>query len=820
MSTAACAGASATSVLAMIGASHASSAPASPPIVWTDVDGHGYGPVQLRARAATVFVFVSSQCTLSNQYASRLRRLQDDYFAHRVSLFLVDSLATDSVETERSWAATRGLNLALVKDAGTSLADRLGAVCTAEAVVVDRDGNIVYRGGIDDRADESLVRRRYVREVLDALVAGRPAPAEHPTERLAGCIISHPDVLARPAGNGAACTYAGDVAPILNRACVSCHREGEVAPFSLGSYAQAKLWSAMIADVTGRGVMPPWQAAAGYGTFRDARTITPQEVALLQQWSDAGAPAGDLRLAPAPPPPPGAWSAGKPELIVTAERPFRVTAEGKDEYRCVVLPLTFTRDTYVTLTQIHPSAPSVVHHVIVYIDPSGIRGLDASAADPHRDGDGFDNPNAGVGDPVDGVSWLAAWAPGNQATPTAPGVAVRIPKGARLIMEVHYHRSGKEETDHTAVGLTFSRDTVDKQLLTVDISPRDGLYLPAGDAAHHVTAQLTAPTGVTVRGVFPHMHQLGKSMHVWAEAPSPGATPAGAKPQELIWVKNWDFNWQTTYDFAQPIELPRGTVVKVDAVYDNSENNLRNPHRPPQPVHWGESTSDEMCIAFLQVTVDNEHLNATPGDWRESVAYSPTLPLVARTSAVLQRGPTGPDLLPATPAGWALSADGSNGAKAHVEPIDGGQRVVVDSPGTAHPWDVDVSAPPLILETGRMYDLHFRARTDHPRHIGIRFQQQSAPYNALGLYEQAQATGQWQTFDFRFRAGAASPPGATGPCAGSLTFHLNGIGDEAVAGAIDIADSSLRAYDDDRAPSTTAPPAATPQLPVQAAQAR
>lgn len=580
------------------------------PIVWTDVQGNGYGPTQLRGSAATVFLFVTSECPLARAYAGRVRALEQEYAGRRVSFFLVNPHPTDSIETAKTWARERNLTIPLVKDVGALLTDRLGVTRTPEAVVLDRSGNVVYRGRIDDHATEAQVRRRYLREALDAVIAGKPAPkASVPAAD--GCLILRPNA-PKTGKVTAAATYSGSVAAILNKNCVSCHREGEVAPFRLDTYAQAKLWAPMIADVAKRRIMPPWKATPGYGDFHNNRSLTESEIATLTRWAETGAAPGNLTAAPKPPTFPGEWSQGKPDIVVRPEQPYTLAGEGEDEYRCFVLPVEFKQDTYVRLTQVKPGNRTVVHHVIVYIDPTGQAALEADAKEP---GEGFRNPRAGAGAPVDGAYWLTAWAPGGFLAGQPEGVAVPVPKGARLVMEVHYHRSGKEETDQTAIGMTFAQDTVRQHAVMRGVA-QSYLDLKPGEPAIRVRATETLTEDFTLRAVAPHMHQIGKEMRLRAEKPD------GTR-EELIWLKNWDFQWQASYEYRKPVTLPKGTLIHLEAVFDNSAENPRNPNRPPKRITWGEASTDEMCIGFLFGTEDRQQLNITPVPWRESVSLLP-----------------------------------------------------------------------------------------------------------------------------------------------------------------------------------------------------
>jgi hypothetical protein len=574
----------------------AAPSPTAVPIVWTDLDGRGYGPIQLKAAAATVFVFFSTQCPVSESTMPRIRALAQRSFSRRVAFFLVNANSLDSAAKIRSYAQERHLLMPLVKDSDAALADRLGATLTPEAVVVDRAGQIRYRGQIDDNPDPALVRSHDLQAALDAILAGRSVAASH--VRTAGCFI----VRLKPAApaQGAAITYTRDVAPILNRQCVSCHRPGEVAPFSLATYGEARVWARQIKDVTSRHIMPPWKPVAGFGAFQDQRALTPRELTILTRWADSGAPEGDLRQAPKPPAFTAGWTLGKPDLILSAKQPFAVKAEGRDQYRDFILPVDFTQDTYVSLTQIRPDRRAVVHHVIVYIDAKD-ETLKLAGADPNAS---FDNPNAGVNAPIKDLPWLVGWAPGNTPHPAPPGTAVRIPKGAKLVMEVHYHPSGEALIDHTEIGLTFARHPVQKQIL-VRLLAQPLLPLEPNRARIPVIASTTLSEGEMLYAIAPHMHRIGREMQVWATLPD-------GHRIDLIWLKDWDFNWQETYFYRQPIHLPKDTKLELVAYYDNSARNPRNPNQPPKRITWGEQTTDEMCIAFFNVTRDAEQLNVQP----------------------------------------------------------------------------------------------------------------------------------------------------------------------------------------------------------------
>ena len=395
------------------------------------------------------------------------------------------------------------------------------------------------------------------------------------------------------AGAKSEVTFARQIAPLIYANCAPCHQEGAVAPFPLRSYADVKKRAKQIAYVTQERIMPPWKADEGKEKFKDARRLSDQEIALIQQWVKNGAPRGDAATEPKPPAPRGAWSGGAPDQTYDTGGDFAVPADSDDIYRCFVVPTNFDSDRYVSMLQVRPGNNRVVHHVIAYLDTSGkARKLDA--ADP---GPGYTS-FGGVGFGASGA--LGGWAPGNEPQLLPAGSGFLLPKGADIVLQVHYHPSGKPETDRTKIGVTFTRGTVDKMVRILPIMGHP-LRIPAGEANYKTGGQFPVMFPATILGVMPHMHLLGREMLVEAELPD------GSK-KKLVNVPDWDFNWQTSYVFKNPIQVPSGTRLKMTARFDNSTDNPNNPNSPPREVTWGEETKDEMCIAFVIFTLDNEHL--------------------------------------------------------------------------------------------------------------------------------------------------------------------------------------------------------------------
>jgi hypothetical protein len=382
-------------------------------------------------------------------------------------------------------------------------------------------------------------------------------------------------------------TFNKDIAPIVYENCATCHRPGQVAPFSLLTYSDAAKRASLIAAVTAKRYMPPWKAEPGYGHFQDERRLTDAQIAAIGEWARNGAPEGDPSQQPETPQFTSGWQVGKPNTVVTVPEPFHVPADGRDEFRCFVIPLNFTTDEYVKTVEFHPGNPRVVHHALFFLDTSGeARRLDAETPEPGYSCFG--------GPQIQPSGSLGGWAPGATPRPLPTGVAKTVSKGSDLVIQIHYHPSGKPETDQSSIGLTFGA-APENGLAGMVVGTRK-IDLVPGDGHQEVTDWALVPENVDLIGITPHAHLLCREMKVDARLPDGKTVP-------LIWIRDWDFNWQGEYRYAAPVRLPKGTRIEMRYVYDNSAANSHNPSNPPKRVTFGEQTTNEMALLFLQVVL-------------------------------------------------------------------------------------------------------------------------------------------------------------------------------------------------------------------------
>ena len=387
-------------------------------------------------------------------------------------------------------------------------------------------------------------------------------------------------------------TFNRQIIRIVQQNCQVCHRPGEIGPFSMMSYREVLPYARAIKAETQARRMPPWKPVAGFGEFRGERRLTQGQIDLIARWVDSGAPEGNPLDLPAPVVFSDQWTLGTPDLVLEPDRDFQVPGEGRDIYRCFSIPIQLSENRYVAGVEIRPGSRSVLHHVLLFQDSFGVSAPAAKAADSQPGYDCFGGPGFLP------TSAFGGWAPGNRPEMLPEGMGIRATPGARLVIQAHYHPSGTPQTDRTRVGLFFARGPVRSEYLYLPLL-NTRFTIPAGDPAYTVTASFTVPPLVRARAisVTPHMHLLGRQMKVEAVYPDGARRP-------LIFIDDWDFDWQDTYYFKDPIPLPPLTRLELTAVYDNSSSNPRNPNSPPRDMRWGEQTTDEMCLAAIGFTLE------------------------------------------------------------------------------------------------------------------------------------------------------------------------------------------------------------------------
>jgi hypothetical protein len=377
-------------------------------------------------------------------------------------------------------------------------------------------------------------------------------------------------------------TFTKDVAPILYKNCIECHRPTMFAPMSLVTFDDARPWARSIKQRVVSRAMPPWGADPAHGTFKNDPRLSQHEIDTIAKWVDDGAPKGDDQDLPPLPQMAEGWTIGKPDAIFTMDEEYKIPASGTIPYLYFRVPTHLTEDKWIQAIEIKPGARSHVHHVLAFTQPAGQTPNPGGALGPTN---------------IGGVT------PNKPGLVFPPGVARLFRGNSDIVLQMHYTTNGTEATDRTTVAVIYAKEPPSKLAAGgMALNPR--FVIPANDGNAEVRAVQTLTKDTLVTGYTPHMHVRGKDMIYIAHY-------ADGTDETLLSVPKYDFNWQITYQLAEPKVLPKGTRLEVIAHYDNSPANKFNPD-PTKDVRWGDQTWEEMMIGFYSTVVDLPPATATP----------------------------------------------------------------------------------------------------------------------------------------------------------------------------------------------------------------
>jgi hypothetical protein len=464
----------------------------------------------------------------------------------------------------------------VLMDEGSRVADQFGAQRNPEVFVLDAERVVRYRGRIDDQFGFGFKRgqptRRDTAIALDEILAGKAVTQA--TTEVAGCLISRP-VQAKAEG---AVTFCNQVVRVLQKNCQECHRPGQIGPFSLMSYNQAVAWATNIREAVTDNRMPPWHADPQHGKFSNDRRLSSEERDSLLAWIDQGCPKGDEKDMPPRRVFSSEWRVGKPDVILTMAETYEVPAEAPRTgvpYKYFTVDTNFDEDRWVERAEARAGAAEVVHHIVVFIVPEGKRF----------------NQN----DP--GMRVLCGTAPGDMPFIAPAGAAKKVPKGAKLVFQMHYTPNGRAQPDRSSVGLVFAKQPVERQVRTHPVfNPK--IAIPPGDGNYKIESEFTLKEDARILSFMPHMHLRGKDFFI-------EAIYADGKKETLLSVPRFNFNWQSVYRYAEPVMVPSGTKIHCIAHFDNSKNNPNNPD-PTKTVYWGDQTWEEMMIGWMDFAYEKK----------------------------------------------------------------------------------------------------------------------------------------------------------------------------------------------------------------------
>jgi len=389
-------------------------------------------------------------------------------------------------------------------------------------------------------------------------------------------------------------TWAKDIAPIFYKNCTTCHHDGGAGHFSLLDYQNAFSHAFSIQYKTENKQMPPFPTDPSYRKFKDERRLSDAEIQTIKDWYNAGAPMGDTNTAPTQP-----IYTNLPELTTPSkilQIPTYSVSSNYDVYQCFVLDPQLSQDEYFDAYEVIPGNPSIVHHVLIYEDTTGVSTTkDAQTPEP-----GYLN-FGGIG--VASAKLIGAWVPGSKPQFYPPNIGVKLHKNAKVVMQIHYPAGSLSKKDSTTLRLRFSNSPLREislaPILRYANSGNGGLLNgPLSIEADEVKTfynQYTLANNypkISLVLTAPHMHLIGRSIMAFAVTPTNDTIP-------IVKIPEWDFRWQMSYYFQKPVVIPPGTKLFGKATYDNTATNPFQPNNPPKKVTAGEATTDEMFLVYF-----------------------------------------------------------------------------------------------------------------------------------------------------------------------------------------------------------------------------
>ena len=544
---------------------------------FSDINGKQHTFESNRTTQFTAFCFTSTSCPLSRKYLPTLAELSQSAPAH-VQYVLVNPIQSDKKENMRA-AAQQARNAIYVHDADGKLSGHLQAQTTTDVIVVDAHRTVVYHGAIDDQYGFGYARaepkQHFLRDAIESLLQGHQ-PSIAATDA-PGCDLSYETVK----DTAGMTTYHGEISRILQRNCIECHRKGGIGPFPLDTYEDVVAHAGMIRTVVNNKTMPPWFAEDSKPTttstenhrliWKNDRSLTADDRNDLLAWVQSDHPRGNLANAPKPMTFPTDWQIGKPDKVWKFSEPVPVQATGVMPYQYITIDTQLDESKWVQAIEIQPSSPEVVHHVIITLQIPG-QGKRSSA---EREEDGL---------------W-AGYVPGQSVWKYPKGFARHLPKGSRLIFQMHYTPNGIATTDQTRVGVVYADEPPEHEVRIKGLS-NHRIRIPPNAKHHREEASLKLPVDATVLGFLPHMHLRGSACRY-------EVTDTTGTQEVLLDIPNYDFNWQLLYRYAEPRIFHEGDTITFTAWFDNSAENPANPD-PTQTVYWGQQTFEEMLLGYVE----------------------------------------------------------------------------------------------------------------------------------------------------------------------------------------------------------------------------
>ena len=578
--------AGAASVLALVAIAAPTPTPSKASLAGTRVDnfmladqtGMGHELYYFKEKAAVVIVTAAEGDAVSDRAKAALAKIQDAFKGKNVHFVMLDSSLKskhDSFDGVPGSAA-----LPVLADELQLVGRSLGVTQTGEAFVIDpKSWKVAYHGPIDDSFADKKVANGNLTSALNAVIAGKaPSVTEVAVK---GSVVDFPD--RAKAASFANISYTTEVAPVLADKCVVCHTQGGMAPFAMDKYEVVKAMAPMIREALRTKRMPPYHSDRHGSVWTDDMRPTDAQIKTLVNWIEAGAPrgAGVDPLPDAAKPAPK-WPMGEPDLVLQVPA-FDVPASGIVDYQDRSIPSKFTEGKWLKATA-YANATPTVHHALAgwipKVDPNG-RGFSWNVA-------------------------LGGYGPGGAPNLTPADTGIYLPPGGSFAYQMHYTPVGKPITDKMEVGYYFYKEQPTYMMRQASITDFS-LEIPAGAERHPETAYIEFPHDAQIFGVQPHCHSRCYSTKLRIRYPD-------GSEKVLLNQPRYDFSWQREFHFENLLEVPKGSLLIADYVYDNSDLNKSNPD-PKKHVTFGEQTSEEMLFTFARFRFKGETATNRHDEW-------------------------------------------------------------------------------------------------------------------------------------------------------------------------------------------------------------
>jgi hypothetical protein len=512
---------------------------------------------RMKDASAVVLVMHSAGSADVAKLAPELAKLQAAYAGKGVEFLMVNSNPKDTRDVILADAQKNNITARIVHDDNQLVGEQLGAANVGETFVVDpKSWKIAYRGPLSADA-------------VDAVVSGKEVKVA--SAAVKGAKIDFPARSAKAKAEFAKISYSDTIAPLIEEKCIACHQQGGIAPFAFDGYEKVKGFAPMIREAVRTDRMPPWDADAHVGKFKDDKSLSSDEVKTLVHWIEAGAPrgTGEDKLAQVKHVAPE-WPLGKPDLIVDIPK-YTVPASGIVDYQYPTTKNPLTEGKWLKAATAKVSQRQAVHHILSGLIPEGQtkKGMEAWGGS------------------------VGGYTVGMESVEAPKGIGSWVPAGGQFAYQMHYTPFGKEVVSAEQIGLYFYKDGEKPDLIMRENALVDQfITIPPNEEAHKEVAYFLFPKDAILHTAVVHAHYRGTYSKLEILSPD-------GKRETILNVPYYDFNWQRMYEFDKPIPIKAGSKVVATYIYDNSKRNPANPN-PNEQVVWGDQSFEEMFYTSLR----------------------------------------------------------------------------------------------------------------------------------------------------------------------------------------------------------------------------